>query len=184
MVKSGAVTFSVTFALCANSSVPVPVIARTELPPGVFADVVTVMVELPDPGIAAGENEAEAPEGRPAAESVTGSVKPYSGETLTVYVAVAPGSTENELGEADKVKSGPETFKVTDAEFVIEPAVPVIVTVELPVGVPDAVVTVIVELPDVVIEAGEKEAVAPDGKPLALKVTAPVNPLTAATFTV
>jgi hypothetical protein len=84
MVKSGAVTFSVTFALCANSSVPVPVMARMELPPGVLADVVTVMVELPDPGIAAGENEAEAPEGRPAAESVTGSVKPYSGETLTV----------------------------------------------------------------------------------------------------
>ena len=81
-------------------------------------------------------------------------------------------------------KSGPETFKVTDAEPVIDPAVPVIVTVELPVGVPDAVVTVIVELPDVVIEAGEKEAVAPDGKPLALKVTGPVNPLTAATFTV
>ena len=88
------------------------------------------------------------------------------------------------LGEADKLKSGPETIKVTDAEFVIEPAVPVIVTVELPVGVTDVVVTVIVELPDVVIEAGEKEAVAPDGKPLALKVTGPVNPLTAATFTV
>jgi len=99
-------------------------------------------------------------------------------------VAVAPGSTENELGEADKVKSGPETIKVTDAEFVIEPAVPVIVTVELPVGVPDAVVTVMVELPDVVIEAGEKEAVVPDGKPLALRVTGPVKPLTAATFTV
>jgi len=83
-VKSGAVTFRVTFALCANSSVPVPVIARMELPPGVFADVVTVMVEVPDPGIAAGENEAEAPEGRPAAVKVTASVKPYSGETLTV----------------------------------------------------------------------------------------------------
>ena len=49
-VKSGAVTFRVTFALCANSSVPVPVIVRIELPPGVFADVVTIMVEVPDAG--------------------------------------------------------------------------------------------------------------------------------------
>jgi hypothetical protein len=83
-VKSGAVTFRVTFALCANSSGPVPVIPRIELPPGVFADVVTVIVEVPDPGIAAGENEAEAPEGSPPADSVTGAAKPYSGITLTV----------------------------------------------------------------------------------------------------
>ena len=99
-------------------------------------------------------------------------------------MAVAPGTTEKELGVEDMVKSGPETIRVTDAEFVSEPAVPVIVTVELPVGVPDVVVTVIVELPDVVMEAGEKEAVAPAGKPLALRVTGPVNPLTAPTFTV
>lgn len=99
-------------------------------------------------------------------------------------MAVAPGTTEKELGVPDMVKSGPETIRVTDAEFVSEPAVPVIVTVELPVAVPDVVVTVMVELPDVVMEAGEKEAVTPAGKPLALRVTGPVNPLTAPIFTV
>ena len=99
-------------------------------------------------------------------------------------MAVAPGSTEKVLGVADIVKSGPETVNVTDAELEIVPEVPVIVTVELPVGVPDVVVTVIVELPDVVMEAGEKEAVTPAGKPLALRVTGPVNPLTAPIFTV
>jgi hypothetical protein len=99
-------------------------------------------------------------------------------------VALPPGTTEKELGEAARVKSGPETIKVTEVEFAIEPAVPTIVTVELPVGVPDVVVTVIVELPEVVMEAGENDAVAPEGKPFALRVTAPVNPLTAPTFTV
>jgi hypothetical protein len=98
-------------------------------------------------------------------------------------VALPPGTTEKEFGEAERVKSGPETIKVTDAEFVVEPAVPTIVTVELPVGVPDVVVTVIVELPEVVMEAGEKEAVVPEGNPFALRVTAPVNPLKAPTFT-
>lgn len=95
-----------------------------------------------------------------------------------------PGSTEKELGVADTVKSGPETTKVTDVEFVSEPEVPVIVTVELPVGVPEAVVTVIVEVPDVVMEAGEKEAVAPAGRPDALRVTALVKPASAPTVTV
>jgi len=99
-------------------------------------------------------------------------------------VAVAPGSTEKVLGVADRVKSGPETIRVTDAEFVSEPAVPVIVTVELPVGVPDVVVTVSVELPDEEMEAGENEAVAPAGRPVAAKVTAPVNPESAPTVTV
>ena len=99
-------------------------------------------------------------------------------------MAVAPGSTEKVLGVADRVKSGPETIRVTDAEFVSEPAVPVIVTVELPVGVPDVVVTVSVELPDEEMEAGENEAVAPAGRPVAAKVTAPVNPESAPTVTV
>ena len=99
-------------------------------------------------------------------------------------MALPPGTTEKELGEAERVKSGPETIKVTEVEPVIEPAVPTIVTVELPVGVPDVVVTVIVELPEVVMEAGVKDAVAPEGRPFALRVTAPVNPLRAPTFTV
>jgi hypothetical protein len=183
-VKSGAVTLRVTVVLCADCSVVVPVIAKTEPPPGVFVPVVTVRVELPDVVMVLGEKEADAPAGRPGAVKLTWSVKPYSAPTVTVYVALPPGSTEKELGVADMEKSGPDTIKVTDAEFVSEPAVPVTVTVELPVGVPDAVVTVIVELPDVVMEAGEKEAVAPDGKPVALRVTGPVNPLTAPIFTV
>ena len=54
--------------------------------------------------------------------------------------------------------------------------VPVIVTVELPIGVVLLVVTVIVEEPLEVIEGGLKVAVAPAGKPLAFSVMVSLNP--------
>jgi hypothetical protein len=83
-VKSGAVTFRVTFALWATCPVLVPVIVRLGLPGGVFAAVVTVNVELPEALMEAGEKEAAAPAGRPVAAKLTWSVKPYSGATLIV----------------------------------------------------------------------------------------------------
>ena len=57
------------------------------------------------------------------------------------------------------------------------------VTVEVPASVP-AVVTVIVDVPEPVTEAGLNEAVAPAGNPLAVKLTAPVNPFSGLIFTV
>lgn len=47
-----------------------------------------------------------------------------------------------------------------------------------------AVVTVIVDEPDVVTDAGLKLALAPDGSPLALNVTVPVKPPDGVTVTV
>jgi hypothetical protein len=76
IVKSGVVTLSVTLALCASSSVPVPVIVRFAFPPGVFADVVIVSVALPDVVIEEGANDAEAPAGMPVAAKLTVSVNP------------------------------------------------------------------------------------------------------------
>jgi len=64
------------------------------------------------------------------------------------------------------------------------PLVPVTVSVEVPVGVVLPVVTVMVEEPLPVIVAGEKVAEAPVGKPLALRVTVPANPLRAPMVTV
>jgi hypothetical protein len=43
------------------------------------------------------------------------------------------------------------------------------------------VVTVIVELPEPLTEVGLKLALAPDGRPDALKLTVPLNPLNAVT---
>jgi hypothetical protein len=58
------------------------------------------------------------------------------------------------------------------------------VIVELPIGVLPVVVMVSVEDPDVLIDAGENDGVAPLGKPLALRLTVPVKPFSAPTFTV
>ena len=59
------------------------------------------------------------------------------------------------------------------------------VIVNVPVGVKVAsVVTVRVEEPEVVTDAGLKVAVAPAGRPLELKVTVPLNAPTAATVAV
>jgi hypothetical protein len=58
------------------------------------------------------------------------------------------------------------------------------VNVDVPAGVFPPVVTVNVELPVPVTDVGEKLAVAPVGNPLALSVTTPVNPFSAAMLAV
>jgi hypothetical protein len=64
------------------------------------------------------------------------------------------------------------------------PLVPVMVSVDVAVGVVLPVVTVMVEGPLPVTVVGAKVAAAPTGKPVALKVTVPLNPLSAAMVTV
>lgn len=76
------------------------------------------------------------------------------------------------------------TPRIALADWVSDPLVPVIAKVELPVGVLATVVTVRVEVPEEVIEGGEKEADAPAGKPVAAKATVPVKPFWAPTVTV
>jgi len=58
------------------------------------------------------------------------------------------------------------------------------VRVELPSGVPDVVDTVRTELIPGVIEAGLNDAVAPVGRPAALRLIVPVKPLSALALTV
>src|SRR5262244_992627 len=71
------------------------------------------------------------------------------------------------------------TTKLTVVACVKLPLVPVIVSVDVPTGVLPVVVTVNVELPLPVTDAGEKLAVVPAGNPLAPSVTTPVNPFNA-----
>ena len=71
------------------------------------------------------------------------------------------------------------TTKLTIVVCITLPLVPVIVKVDVPVGVFPVVVTVNVEFPVPVTVAGEKPAVAPAGKPLAPSVTTPANPFRA-----
>jgi len=76
------------------------------------------------------------------------------------------------------------TFRVTAVVLICEPLVPVIVSIELLTGVLVIVLTFKVEVDPGPIEPGLNVAVAPDGKPLAVKSTDPLNPLVAETLTV
>jgi hypothetical protein len=97
------------------------------------------------------------------------------GDTRSVDV-----TTSLESAVADAVV----TTSVTVAVWLREPLVPVIVSVELPIGVLVVVVTFIVALPEPVTEAGLNDADAPVGRPLTLRLTLPLKPFTAPMLTV
>ena len=101
---------------------------------------------------------------------------------------VPPAAIVRDAGAAAIVKSGDGAGPLTSSDTVVvwlrEPLVPVIVIVELPAGVPAAVVTFSVALPAPVIDAGANEAAALAGSPLAPRVTVPENPFNALIVTV
>jgi hypothetical protein len=89
------------------------------------------------------------------------------------------------VGVALSEKSdGGLTTKVTDVVRVRLPLVPVTVMGYDPAGVVVAVLRVIVVVPLVVTVAGLKLLEAPAGRPLALKLTVPLNPLLGVTVIV
>lgn len=88
---------------------------------------------------------------------------------------------------ADSEKSGCATGLITTETVVVccvEPEVPVIVTAYVPAAVLPVVVTVSVDVPDVLMLDGEKDGVAPVGSPEAVSATVPVNPASAPTVAV
>jgi hypothetical protein len=76
------------------------------------------------------------------------------------------------------------TTRLVVAEWASVPLVPVTVSVEVAAAAVPSVVTVSVEVPLPVIVVDEKLGEAPVGKPVALKVTVPVNPFKAPMVTV
>jgi hypothetical protein len=70
------------------------------------------------------------------------------------------------------------TFRLTVVDSESGPLLPIMVRLNVPVGVCLVVETVKTEFPPPVIEVGLKVPVAFAGKPLTLKVTAPLNPFT------
>src|SRR5947207_1365741 len=132
-------------------------------------------VEVPEPVTEAGLKLPVAPAGSPLmlrdplVLNDTVPLKPLIGVMVMVTLPQAPAVTVSE--EDDAVSEKSVTTKVTVAECVRLPLVPVMVRVKLPVGVVLLVVTLNVELPDPVTEVGLKPAVAPGGNPLTLKET-------------
>lgn len=183
-VKSGATAVRVTVVEFVRVPL-VPFIVIVELPAGVVPAVVAMVnVELPEVLIDAGENVAVAPAGRPLADRLTEELNPFSAPIVTVYIAGVVGFAVAVVGDAVTEKFGEFTCKLTVSLCVSMPLVPVIVIVEVPAGVLALVVIVNVELPEVVTDAGANEAVAPVGKPVAARFTAPVKPLSGAIVTV
>lgn len=95
-----------------------------------------------------------------------------------------PGATDSAVGDAAIVKFGSAvTFKVRVVVEVVEPLVPVTVTVAEPtVAVLDAEKVSVLPA-DPVTETGLKLAVTPEGNPLTLSATDPLNPPTEFTVT-
>ena len=78
-----AVTTNVTFAECVSDAV-LPVIVSVYVPTGVFAAVVTMSVDEPDPAMDVGTNAAVAADGNPLTDKFTVSANPLSALTETV----------------------------------------------------------------------------------------------------
>ena len=76
------------------------------------------------------------------------------------------------------------TFRLTVADLITAPLVPLIVKVKVPIVDFFVVETVRVEFPEPVTVVGLNVAVVFAGKPLTLKVMTPLNPFTAVTFAV
>lgn len=165
-----AFTVSVMLAECVSMPL-VPVIVTVAGPVVAVAPAVKVSVLVPVAGL--GLNDAVTPAGKVPVLSVTLPVKPLTGVILTVLVPAPPCVTVAFV--ADRLKSGcPGTVRLIVVVWVRLPLTPVTVTLAVPVvAVADAVkVNVLVP----VVGFGANDAVTPDGRPLALRVTLPVKP--------
>lgn len=141
------------------------------LPPGQFTEL--------------GAKLAVTPGGTPVAWTDTLPVNPPTHAIVAVALAVAPAWTLTDAG-AVIVKSGLATTVTVIVVLAVEALVvpvpvlePVMVTVAAPTVALPAAVRVRVLPADPVTMEGLKLAVTPAGRPLALRVTAPLNPLIA-----
>lgn len=126
---------------------------------------------------------AVTPSGRPAAAKVTPPVNPPTPVTEMVLVPLAPWATDTDDGEDVSAKAGAAftvTETVVDAVNALE--VPVTVTVVVPVAAVLAAENVTWLEPLVGFVANT--AVTPLGRPLAARVTLPLNPFAGVTVMV
>lgn len=140
---------------------------------------VSVRTLVPDVGLVA--KAAVTPVGRPDAVRLTGSLNPFAAATMMLLVPLPPWVTGSVAGEAESVKLGAGlTVSAIGVDAVTLPDVPVMVTVACPT-VAVLLATSVSEL-DPVVGLVPKLAVTPLGKPVAARVTAPVNPFTSVTL--
>ncbi len=180
-------TVRVRVILCVTvpqTVVAVPVMVTGKVPADV--ELLVEMLNAEEPGPAGfGLKLALAPVGKPVALKDTVPLKPLSGLTVMVLLALPPGLTVAEVGFATNVKSaGAVTTRLTVVVCVRPPLVPVMVSVYVPGGVVQLAVALSVDVPEPLTEAGLKLVVIPEGELLALSATVPLKPLSAPIATV
>lgn len=179
----GGVTVSmiVVFAVTLPE-VPVMVIGYV---PGLLAEALAVSVKVLVVVVLAGLKDAVTPVGKPEAAMPTLPVKPFAGTTVMVLVPPARvGVIVTLVGAAESVKVGSDTTVrlIVVVTGVRLPDVPVMVTVTVPTAA--EALAVRVKTLVVVVLVGLKDAVTPLGRPVASKLTLPVNPFTGVTVMV
>ena len=160
-----------------------PLMVTVELP--VVAVLVAVNVATLVPVVGLVLQETLTPLGRVEVDNVTLPVKPPVSVTVIVSVAVAPCVTLTDVGDADSVKPlvvDGFTVSVIGVDAVVEPLVPVMVTVDAPVVAVLVAVNVATLLP--VVGLVLQETLMPLGSVDVDKVTLPVKPPTSVTVIV
>lgn len=158
----------------AVSALEVPVTVTVVVP--VAAVLVAENVTWLDPLVGFVPNIAETPLGRLPAVRVTLPVNPFTGVTVIVSAALPPCVREREAvdGAIVKLPGSALTVSAMVVEAVSVPEVPVMVIVAVPVAAELDAVSVSTLEP--VVGFVPKTAVTPLGRPLAARVTLPVNP--------
>jgi hypothetical protein len=151
----------------------------------VFAVPLAVSVNVLVPAVVIGLKDAVTPLGIPDADKLTLELNPFCGVMVIVLAPLAPCTIVKLLGDAESAKfatGAAFTVRATVVAFDKLPDVPVMVTVTVPV--PAAVLAVNVKVLVVVVLLGLKDAVTPLGKPVADKLTLPLNPFCGVTVIV
>jgi hypothetical protein len=161
----------------------VPVMVNVRVRFWTFDCVATVSTDVPEFTIEAGEKLAVPRGGAPVTERFTVPENPGPAVIVTVYVAVPPLVIVL-LAGVTAIEKSPPTTSVTFTVCATGPLAPLIVRAYEPGGVAAVVETLSVVEPDAVTDPGLNEAVAPEGRPLTLKSTMPLNPVPPATVAV
>src|SRR5438876_3085491 len=167
-----------------------PVTMSVNVPIAADAVVAIVSVE-PCPAVTdAGSNVALAPEDSPLADRLTVRAVPDATWVVTAYVVLEPATIVRLAGAALMEKSSGAVAAVTVRMATVECDVggelywPVTVKPNVPVAAVAVVETVRVEFCPALIEEGLKLAFAPDGNPVAERVTVRAAPVVTSVLTV
>jgi hypothetical protein len=158
-----------------------PVMVTAKVP--ILAAPLTVKVNVLVLLVLVGLKDAVTPLGSPETDKLTVPLKPFCGVTVIMLVPFAASRTLTLPGEADSVKV-PTLFTVRETVVVMvkRPAVPVMVTLLVPVDAVPLAVNVKVLVFAVLV--GLKDAVTPLGSPETAKLTLPLKPFRGTTVTV